>query len=122
MSDGLEVLDGNLDALEEVWDRGMRDAYAFYHPRTSARVALAAALVESGIELQMLGGEAPKPPELLLGDLCLARASRLLAEAGDQRLQVGFARAVERVSAAAAGDSTETALRELLVAAIADTR
>jgi hypothetical protein len=82
------------------------------------KVALAAALVESAVSLQRLGGPAPDPFHLLLGDLCLARASRLLAESGDQRLQVGFARAVERVSSAASGGPSSAPLRQLLVATI----
>ena len=64
----------------------------------------------------------PDPPQLLLGDLCLARASRLLAGARDQRLQVAFARAVERVAAAAAAGTPADPLRDLLVAAIASSR
>jgi len=81
-------------------------------------VALAAALVESAVALQDLGRTAPEPAQLLLGDLCLARASRLLAETGDTRLQVAFALAVERVAAEAAGGPASQGLRELLVAAI----
>ena len=119
MTEQLEALDGNLAGLEAVWDGGMSHAFAFYGPQASPPVALAAALVESAVELQRLGGPAPDPPQLLLGDLCLARASRLLAENGDQRLQVGFARAVERVAAAASGGWPEAPLRDLLVAAIA---
>src|SRR5437868_5053041 len=45
-------------------------------------------------------------------------AFRLLAESGDQRLQVGFARAVERVSAAASGGPEVAPLRQQLVATI----
>jgi hypothetical protein len=117
--DQLEALDGDLAELEAVWEDGMRAAYAFYRAQAPPPVALAAALVESAAELQRLGGPAPDPPQLLLGDLCLARASRLLAEVGDQRLQVGFAQAVERISAAASGGYPEAPLRDLLVAAIA---
>jgi hypothetical protein len=117
--DQLEALDGDLAELETVWEDGMSAAYAFYRPQAPPPVALAAALVESAVELQRLGGPAPDPPQLLLGDLCLARASRLLAETGDQGLQVGFARAVERVAAAASGGWPEAPLRDLLLAAIA---
>ena len=85
-------------------------------------VALAAALVESAVALQDLGRAAPEPAQLLLGDLCLARASRLLAETGDTRLQVAFAVAVERVAAEAAGGPASRALRDLLVAAISGQR
>lgn len=128
----------HLAGLESVWDGGMRDAYAFYRPHASPAVALAAAMVESAMELQEIGERAPDPPHLLLGDLCLARASRLLAETRDQRLQVGFARAVEHVASAAAsgsarnrdggvrisrgesGGPSSAQLRSLLVAAIGD--
>lgn len=119
MKDQLETLDGNLAGLESVWEQGLNTAFAFYRPQAPAPVALAAALVESAVELQRLGGPAPDPPQLLLGDLCLARASRLLAETGDQGLQVRFAQAVEQVSVAACGASSEASLRDLLVAAIA---
>ena len=115
LTDGL---DGQLGGLESVWEGGMRTAYAHYRPRTAPGVALAAAMVESALLLQELGRRAPDPPHLLLGDLCLARASRLLAESRDQGLQVGFARAVEHVAAAAAGGSASPQLRPLLVDAI----
>jgi hypothetical protein len=116
----IDGIDADLAGLETIWDRGMCDAYAFYRARTEPPVALAAALVESALELQDLGGQAPNPPRLLLGDLCLARASRLLARTRDQRLQVGFARAMEHVAAAAAGGTAAAPLRTLLVAAIGD--
>ena len=48
--------------------------------------------------------------------LCLARASRLVADTGNQRLQVGFARVIERTAAWAAGASPTAPLREQLVA------
>jgi hypothetical protein len=117
-----DVMDADLGGLESVWDSGMDDLYAFYRSSAPPRVALAAALVESAVGLQRLGGPAPDPPQLLLGDLCLARASRLLAQNGDQGLQVGFARAVERVAAAASGGGQDPGLRDLLVAAIAGER
>lgn len=115
-------LDADLAGLEAVWEAGMHRAYDFYLPQAQAPVALAAALVESAAELQCLGVGSPDPPQLLLGDLCLARASRLLAGTRDQRLQVGFARAVERVAAAAAAGLPAEPLRDLLVATIARTR
>lgn len=112
-------IEAHLAGLESVWESGMSSAYAFYRPRAAPQVALAAALVESAVELQALGGSPPGPRDLLLGDLCLARASRLLAGTRDERLQVGFARAVERVAAAAACGG-HVSLRDLLLAAIAD--
>jgi hypothetical protein len=117
-----EVMETDLGGLESVWESGMEGAYIFYRSSAPPRVALAAALVESAVDLQRLGGPAPDPPQLLLGDLCLARASRLLAETGEQALQVGFARAVERVSAAASSGSRDPGLRGLLVAAIVGAR
>ena len=116
LADGL---DGQVAGLESVWDDGLGTAYAFYRPRACPEVALAAALVEAAASLQGLGGPAPAPARLLLGDLCLARASRLLAETRDQRLQVRFAQAVERVASAAAGGPPAEPLREQLLAAIA---
>jgi hypothetical protein len=115
-------MDADLGRLESVWESGMEDVYGFYRSSAAPPVALAAALVESAIELQRLGGPAPDPPQLLLGDLCLARASRLLAQNGDQGLQVRFARAVEQVAAAASGGWPDPGLRDLLVAAIAGER
>jgi hypothetical protein len=109
-------LDPDLTHLEEVWESGMRDIYEFYTTCADPMVAMAAAMVETAAELQQLGGLAADPPSLLLGDLCLARASRLLAATGDQRLQVGFARAVERVSAAAAAGAAADPVRDQLVA------
>jgi len=119
---GLVEVGVHVTGLEPVWEDGMGDAYAYYRSRTTAEVALAAAMVESGLRLQQLGGRPPDPPQLLLGDLCLARASRLLAEIRDLRLQVGFAKAVERVAAAAAGGPPAPPLRDLLTATIADAR
>jgi len=115
--DGIEV---HLVGLESVWEAGMDAAYAFYRPRTAPAVALAAAMVESAVSLQELGDRPPTPPHLLLGDLCLARASRLLAGTRDQRLQAGFARAVEHVAAAAAGGPPSPPLRALLTAVIGE--
>ena len=118
MTAAIDGIEAHLAGLESVWDAGMRDAYAFDRPRTSPAVALAAAMVESALELQELGARAPDPPHLLLGDLCLARASRLLAGTRDQRLPVCFARAVEHVAAAAAGGPASPPLRALLDATI----
>jgi len=115
--DGIEA---DLAGLESIWDGGLGAAYAFYRRQAAPPVALAAAMVESALALQVLGGRPPDPPRLLLGDLCLARASRLLAGTRDQRLQIGFARAMEHVAAAAAGGPAAAPLRTLLVAVIAE--
>jgi hypothetical protein len=50
----------------------------------------------------------------LMGDLCLARGSRLLADHAPLEVQVAFARAVESVSAAAAAGQPAPATRPLL--------
>jgi hypothetical protein len=118
VSVAIDGIEAHLEGLESVWEEGMREAYAFYRARTTPTVALAAAMVESAAELQELGRQPPSPPHLLLGDLCLARASRLLAATRDQRLQVGFARAVEHTAAAAAGGPPAPPLRALLAAVI----
>jgi hypothetical protein len=54
-----------------------------------------------------------------MGDLCLARSSRLLAGAAPQRVQIAFARAIETLSAAAASGSSALSprTRELLLRA-----
>ena len=122
MAGRLDGIGVHLTDLESVWEGGMRDTYAFYRPRAAPPVALAAALVESALALQDLGGGPPDPPRLLLGDLCLARASRLLAETRDQRLQVAFARAVELAAAAAAGGPPAQPLRAQLVAVLGEPR
>jgi hypothetical protein len=119
----LDGIERHLAGLESVWDRGLADAYAYYRSQATPEVALAAGMVEVALYLQDLGGEPPDPGRLLLGDLCLARASRLLADARDQRLQIGFARAVEQVAAGAAGaagDAEGAPLRTLLTMAIRD--
>jgi hypothetical protein len=108
----------HLAGLESIWEGDLRDAYLFYRSRTSLEVALAAALVESALDLQRLGRGVPDPPRLLVGDLCLARASRLLADTRDQGLQVAFAAAVERAAAGAAGGPPARPLRQLLLSAI----
>jgi hypothetical protein len=116
-----EVLDADMTELvhlEHVWESGMRDAYTSYRLHAERPVALAAAMVEAAARLQGLGGAAADAVNLLLGDLCLARASRLVAGTGDQRLQVGFARVIERTAAWAAGGSPAPPLREQLVTLI----
>lgn len=113
-----EVLDpdrAELAHLEHVWEGGMRDAYTMYRVHADRPIALAAAMVEAAAELQGLGGPAAGALDLLLGDLCLARASRLLAATGDQRLQVGFARVIEKAAAGAVGASPCAPLRAQLL-------
>jgi hypothetical protein len=114
-----QLLERDLDSLESLWESGLGRAYdAYVSLGAEHRVALAAALVETALDLQALGRRAPQPGPLLLGDLCLARASRLLADVGDRRLQVGFARAIEEISThAAAGDELPSA-RDLLTRVI----
>ena len=115
----LDIAARDLESLDDLWAGGLGDAYGAYrgHARDS-RVALAAALVETGVTLQGVGDHVARPMELLLGDLCLARASRLLADVGDQGLQIAFARVVERVSSTAAAGQGRTPIRPLLLRAI----
>jgi hypothetical protein len=115
-----QLVDRDLESLETLWDSGLGRACEAYSELTrDGRVALAGALVETALELQALGREAPPPGPLLLGDLCLARASRLLADVGDRSLQVGFARAIERVSTHAAAREELPSIRDLLSEVIA---
>ncbi|MGH7882624.1 MAG: hypothetical protein ACREN8_06925 [Candidatus Dormibacteraceae bacterium] len=101
--------------LDSLWSGSLGAAYAAYHPPTPPFLALAAALVEISVELHGVGTPIPtEPARLLLGDLCLARASRLLAEAAEHRIQIGFARAIEAVTAAAAEQQPLPPLRPTL--------
>ena len=120
----VQIIDQELERLDGLWEDGLSDAYRSYLETlgrfgASARpkLALAAALIEVGIRLQGLGGRAAPAPTLLMGDLCLARASRLLADAAPQNVQVAFARAIEQMSSAAASGRTTTPARELLLGA-----
>ena len=120
----VEVLDPELARLEDLWADGLADTYRSYldavttfAPAAQPKLALAAALIEVGIRLQGLGGRAAPPATLLMGDLCLARSSRLLADTAPQAVQVAFARAIEEMSAAAASGSTGRPTRELLLQA-----
>ncbi len=120
MRRSVDIADRDLESLDSIWSGGLGDAYEAYRDRhRDGRVALAAALVETGVTLQGLGVHTAPAGELLIGDLCLARASRLLADAGDQDLQVAFARAVERVAAEAAGGQPVSAIRDLLQSVLA---
>jgi hypothetical protein len=118
----VQVLDRELERLEGLWADGLSESYRSYleavgdhEPAAQPKLALAAALIEVGLRLQGLGGRAAPPPTLLMGDLCLARASRLLADAATQSVQVAFARTIEGLSAAAASGNPSRPVRELLV-------
>ncbi len=120
----VQVIDRELDRLESLWEDGLSETYRSYldavadqEPAARSKLALAAALVEIGVRLQGLGGRAAAPPTLLMGDLCLARSSRLLADAAPQSVQVAFALAIEEMSAAAASGATAPVTRELLLRA-----
>ena len=120
----VNVVTRELERLEGLWDEGLSDAYRSYldavgefESADQPRLALAAALIEVGIRLQGLGGRAAPPPLLLMGDLCLARSSRLLADAAPQSVQVAFARAIEEMSSAAASERPGPHTRELLLSA-----
>ena len=121
MSAAVQVIDGELDRLEGLWSDGLSDSYRVYldsvdrfEPDVQPRLALAAALIEVGVRLQGLGGGAAAPTTLLMGDLCLARGSRLLADHAPLAVQVAFARAIEVVAAAAAAQQPAPATRQLL--------
>jgi hypothetical protein len=90
-----------------------------HDPDLQPRLALAAALVEVGLRLQGLGGPAAPPAALLMGDLCLARSSRILTDYAAKPVQIAFARAVEELSGAAASRAVAPSVRELLVHALA---
>jgi len=122
----IQLLERELERLESLWEDGLSDAYRSYleavnayAPEAQPRLALAAALIEVGLRLQGLGARAAAAPSLLMGDLCLARSSRLLAGAAPQSVQIAFARAIEALSAAAASGSSAPSprTRELLLRA-----
>jgi len=121
----VQLIDRELDRLESLWEDGLAETYRSYldavdaqAPATRPKLALAAALVEVAIRLQGLGGRAAAPPTLLMGDLCLARSSRILAGAATQAVQIAFAQAIEEMSAAAASGAAAPATRELLLHAL----
>ena len=121
----VQLIDRELDRLESLWEDGLSEMYRTYleavgshEPASQPKLALAAALVEIGVQLQGLGGRAAAPPTLLMGDLCLARSSRLLADVASQSVQVAFAQAIEEMSAAAASGADAPAARELLLDAL----
>ena len=115
----VQVLEPELDRLEGLWSDGLSDSYHAYletidHPK----LALAAALIEVGLGLQGLGGRAAPPTTLLMGDLCLARGSRLLADHATLAMQVAFARAIELLSSKAASAEPAPSARQLLQASL----
>lgn len=122
----VQLLDRELVRLEGLWADGLSDSYHLYlhdvlhfEPDVQHQMALASALIEAGIRLQGLGGRAAPPTLLLMGDLCLARGSRLLADAAPLAVQVAFARAIETVSSAAASDQAAPDARRLIREALA---
>jgi len=120
----VNVVTRELERLEGLWEDGLSDAYRSYldavgrfETADQPRLALAAALIEVGVRLQGLGSRAAAAPTLLMGDLCLARSSRLLADAAPQPVQVAFARAIEEMSSAAASERPAPPTRDLLLRA-----
>jgi hypothetical protein len=113
-----ELLEADLRHLDGLWQGPLGDAYQHYRRLSDPRLALAAALVEIGIGLHGLGSHVATPGDLLLGDLCLARSSRLLAEAAGRFLQVRIARAIEHAAALAASGTSDLPVRALLTTAI----
>ncbi len=119
MSAPAPIAPADLDGIEFLWADGLRaahDAYLRHEPREP--LALAAALVETALLEQRLGQEAAEAPALLVADLCLARASRLLAYNATLPVQVAFARLVEAAAAAAAEGRPQPELRPAVVAAL----
>src|SRR5213594_5183684 len=126
----LQLLDRELDRLEGLWSDGLSETYRAYidavthfDAEQQPKLALAAALIESGVRLQGLGGRAAPPTTLLVGDLCLARGSRILADHAPLAVQVAFARAIESLSSAAAAEQPAPAsTRELLLQSLGAAR
>ncbi len=125
----VQQLDRELDRLEGLWSDGLSDAYRAYlesvrqfEDSVQPRLALAAALIEVGTRLQGLGGRAAPPTTLLMGDLCLARGSRLLADNAPLAVQVAFARAIESIASAAAASNAAPPTRLLLQQSLGATR
>lgn len=119
---GLDVAEADLRHLESLWTGPLGEAFAAYRDRAANQVALAAALVETGIGLHGLGRHVPSPGKLLIGDLCLARASRLLAHHASRDTQIAFAAAIEQAAATSAGGEGPGPIRTLLLAALKDGR
>jgi hypothetical protein len=109
-----EVLSPDLRHLEIHWEGSLGEAYRAHRHRWPPKLALAAALVETGVGLHGLGRTVPSPVDLLLGDLCLARASRLLANEAGRVVQIAFARAIELAASAPTSGADLPMIRELL--------
>jgi hypothetical protein len=102
-----EPVTAHLRHLESLWDGPLHAAYEHYTSVADAALAMAAALVETAIVLHELGCGAATPKRLLLGDLCLARASRLASRHAPNEVRIGLARAIEAAAGtAAAGRGT----------------
>lgn len=121
-----QLVDHELVRLEGLWSNGLADSFRAYLEEVQSfeadvqpKLALAAALIDAGLRLQNLGGHAAPPTTLLMGDLCLARGSRLLADSAPLGTQVAFAHAIEKMSSAAASDTPTPDVRALLSAALA---
>ena len=117
----VQLLDRELVRLEALWSDGLGESYRSYlddvdhfEAELRPKMALAAALIEAGIRLQGLGGPAAPATTLLMGDLCLARGSRLLADSAPLEVQVAFARAIESMSSAAASQRPAPDTRRLI--------
>ena len=117
----VQLLDRELVRLEALWSDGLGESYRSYladvnhfEAELQPKMALAAALIEAGIRLQGLGGPAAPATTLLMGDLCLARGSRLLADSAPLEVQVAFARAIESMSSAAASHRPAPDTRRLI--------
>jgi hypothetical protein len=123
MSVQIQVLEPELERLEGLWSDGLSDTYhAYLDTIAQPKLALAAALIEVGLRLQGLGGRAAPATTLLMGDLCLARGSRLLADHAPLAAQVAFARAIELLSSKAASGEPAPSARQLLAAALGAAR
>ena len=111
-----------LGRAAELWGNELQPRYREYldalHAMPDTRrdsYALAAALLETALELQAVGrADAAAVAPLLLGDLCLSKASRLLVRGGDISIQVAFARVVEDAAAAAAAQTAAVDVRSRL--------
>ena len=103
-----------LTHLESLWEGPLGGAYAYYASVTGPALALAAALVETAIDVHGLDGDPARPSALLLGDLCLARASGLAANHASTAVQIGLARAIEEATRRAAAGRDVGPLRARL--------